>query len=476
MKEMEKFETDEELLDFYSEKLMNGWSSSKPFVFVSYAKNNWKDVYPTVMALREQGYNIYLDTEMAANAQVYWIEKVKSLLFDAYCQGMIAFLSIDYMRSYACMMELLLSDGHRMHMDRGEKLPTLYIALEDQMRTPQSIGTYFRKNEIRVVSKKKPVQMQPEEVSKLCEYFMDYNLQHKVIETDAQVKKEVESMTTAHEVAMWMFEYIFNKSKMNIQPFRSVEKCCPILIENFKKIGLQSLNRDLNVPSEGLKDRVLPEKSRVTAEVGKTEEKVVAVSEMRSEDGDKAKDISSPKREKDWMSVREFTKRFVKAMEKNKAEYQQKNPGGKTPPIVFQEIRLKMPWQDEEDAIKGQNWKPLFTAMLDSFYEFKGDGFFSESAEAAIKKGNTEPYVVDAKFYKENIETNVKIKKHYQKLTLADYYFRNWYSADALLTEMMKWTDRFSQFLGKSTPPLTFGPDDYLVRYKVNSEFEKYFE
>ena len=50
---------------------------------------------------------------------------------------MISFLSLNYFRSYACLIEQLVTRSEDLKMEKGKYLENFYIALDDNMSTIQ---------------------------------------------------------------------------------------------------------------------------------------------------------------------------------------------------------------------------------------------------------------------------------------------------------------------------------------------------
>ena len=91
----------------YQWQLRNGWKPDEDYVFVSYSSRDWAKVYPCVMAMRARGVNVYIDIEFLENQSASWLSNFQDTLFrGSGCKGIVSFLSMDYLRSYACLMEI----------------------------------------------------------------------------------------------------------------------------------------------------------------------------------------------------------------------------------------------------------------------------------------------------------------------------------------------------------------------------------
>lgn len=395
------------------------------YVFVSYKRSDWRIVYPIVEKLQEKGCNVWIDKELNKKAGKNWQDIAFHAMAAPECMKVLFFISEQSMTSVAVCAELLWSVGNYIEGSHGgEVLEMVPINIDGSGRLEEvQMGRW---------------------VHELARKYYHEALRDEDRLLLKDVIKEEDRVDNLGRLPLKIFEKRFeNKSQITF----------------LNKEDIQGIFDNLSKKPESNSKQSEPKKPESNSEQSEPK---------------KPEPVAEPK--ESMMPIKAFTEKFVKAMERNKADYQKENPGSKTPPIVFREIVLQMPWQSEKEQITGQNWKPVFTAMLDSFYEFKGDAFFRESVSEAVKKRSAEPYVADLRFYKEKIADNVKICKHYQKLTNADYYIRNWYGADVLLGEMIKWIDRFNRFLKANDPSCSFHTDDYLMKFEVDPEFEEYFK
>ncbi|MDO4296551.1 MAG: toll/interleukin-1 receptor domain-containing protein [bacterium] len=168
--------------------------------------------------------------------------------------------------------------------------------------------------------------------------------------------------------------------------------------------------------------------------------------------------------------VKEFRKTFGNACEANRIAFKKSQRTGKTPALAFEHITLLLP---NGARVSEPNWKPLFGRLLDAFYERSQSAFFDACVEEAAKKGNSEPYVLDRKGFEEKIAMGNR--KHYQSLRDGEYWFKNWYSAEALVDELMKWMERYNRYLER-TEGVHYTLEDYFVEYLPKSEGRGYFK
>ena len=229
----------------YLRQLNNGWIEGEDYVFVSYASSNWQQVYPTVLELRKRGINVYIDVEFEQNQSENWLTNFQKQLFDdAFCQGIVAFLSINYLRSYACLIEQLANRTDLMRQKAGKLHPVFFITLEPEMNSTQNIKSYIYKSAVRKAGAKESVEMSTAECNLLQKFILQSGNEN--YSTADSVKSKVDSIKNKHDVATVMYELIFEKLSPAIKVFDSPESCAEVLTSNFtndknKDIELQPL-------------------------------------------------------------------------------------------------------------------------------------------------------------------------------------------------------------------------------------------
>lgn len=222
------------LKQHYHAQMRNGWKPNQDYVFVSYASRDWEKVYPTVLALREQGINVYIDVEFMENQSASWLKNFQERLFrDSFCKGMITFLSISYMRSYACLMEQLANRTDKMQRRHGKPLPVFYVALQPEMESLQQILSYIYSDQVRTESVKDTIEMSPPESAVFQRFVLDSHYK-KYRDADA-VRDMLDEICDRHDIVTTMYELIFAECRdmPNIQAFLSPEDCAEVLTSNF---------------------------------------------------------------------------------------------------------------------------------------------------------------------------------------------------------------------------------------------------
>lgn len=80
----------------------------KDFIFISYKSDDWEIVLDTIVRKLYEEYhlNVYFDNNFEKSNDS-WVESMSNAITSEYCKGIIAFVSKEYMKSYACLMELM---------------------------------------------------------------------------------------------------------------------------------------------------------------------------------------------------------------------------------------------------------------------------------------------------------------------------------------------------------------------------------
>ncbi len=240
----------------YQWQLRNGWKPEQDYVFVSYSSRDWDKVYPCVMAMRARGINVYIDIEFMENQSASWLSNFQDRLFlGSGCKGIVAFLSIDYMRSYACLMEQMANRTNKMRKRMGKSLPVFYVALDPSLSTLQQMSSFIYDDAVRRESARERVEMSPPEYLALQKFILDSRVEQY---RDAEsVRDLLDGIHDKHDVVTTMYELIFaNAADMpNIQEFEGVDQCAQLLTDNF-----------INDKNDSIKLKVLEDLKQETLE------------------------------------------------------------------------------------------------------------------------------------------------------------------------------------------------------------------
>ena len=218
-------------IDELKKKLEDGWIKGEPYVFVSYASKDKEKVYDFVYELRKRGINVYIDIELQENISKNWLQNIKERLYDVDCVAMISFLSISYFRSYACLIEQLVTRSEDLKMEKGKYLENFYIALDDNMSTIQKMEDAVYDNTVAKESQSMAIKMVPEEVNVLKDVMEDNIAVKSKLKKD--VRSTIDGLNTAHRVAISMLSYIFKESSYSIQKYGTAGDCAQLMYNNF---------------------------------------------------------------------------------------------------------------------------------------------------------------------------------------------------------------------------------------------------
>lgn len=247
-------------IDELKKKLEDGWIKGEPYVFVSYASKDKEKVYEFVYELRKRGINVYIDIELQENISKNWLQNIKERLYDVDCVAMISFLSLNYFRSYACLIEQLVTRSEDLKMEKGRYLENFYIALDDNMSTIQKMEDAVYNNTVAKESQSMAIKMVPEEVNVLKDVMEDNIAVKSKLKKD--VRSTIDSLNTAHRVAISMLSYIFKESSYSIQKYGTAGDCAQLMYNNFTNDKNDKINIDV---LEGLKEKYINASSFTTA-------------------------------------------------------------------------------------------------------------------------------------------------------------------------------------------------------------------
>ena len=230
-------------IDELKKKLEDGWIKGEPYVFVSYASKDKEKVYDFVYEIRKRGINVYIDIELQENISKNWLQNIKERLYDVDCVAMISFLSISYFRSYACLIEQLVTRSEDLKMEKGRYLENFYIALDDNMSTIQKMEDAVYDNTVAKESQSMAIKMVPEEVNVLKDVMEDNIAVKSKLKKD--VRSTIDGLNTAHRVAISMLSYIFKESSYSIQKYGTAGDCAQLMYNNFTNDKNDKINIDV---------------------------------------------------------------------------------------------------------------------------------------------------------------------------------------------------------------------------------------
>lgn len=279
-------------IDELKKKLEDGWIKGEPYVFVSYASKDKEKVYDFVYELRKRGINVYIDIELQENISKNWLQNIKERLYDVDCVAMISFLSISYFRSYACLIEQLVTRSEDLKMEKGRYLENFYIALDDNMSTIQKMEDAVYDNTVAKESQSMAIKMVPEEVNVLKDVMEDNIAVKSKLKKD--VRSTIDGLNTAHRVAISMLSYIFKESSYSIQKYGTAGDCAQLMYNNFTNDKNDKINIDvLEKLKEKYNNDSVADKNNIAIDSVAADDSVTAVDNTNITDNTSITDNSS---------------------------------------------------------------------------------------------------------------------------------------------------------------------------------------
>lgn len=279
-------------IDELKKKLEDGWIKGEPYVFVSYASKDKEKVYDFVYELRKRGINVYIDIELQENISKNWLQNIKERLYDVDCVAMISFLSISYFRSYACLIEQLVTRSEDLKMEKGRYLENFYIALDDNMSTIQKMEDAVYDNTVAKESQSMAIKMVPEEVNVLKDVMEDNIAVKSKLKKD--VRSTIDGLNTAHRVAISMLSYIFKELSYSIQKYGTAGDCAQLMYNNFTNDKNDKINIDvLEKLKEKYNNDSVADKNNIAIDSVAADDSVTAVDNTNITDNTSITDNSS---------------------------------------------------------------------------------------------------------------------------------------------------------------------------------------
>lgn len=279
-------------IDELKKKLEDGWIKGEPYVFVSYASKDKEKVYDFVYELRKRGINVYIDIELQENISKNWLQNIKERLYDVDCVAMISFLSLNYFRSYACLIEQLVTRSEDLKMEKGKYLENFYIALDDNMSTIQKMEDAVYDNTVAKESQSMAIKMVPEEVNVLKDVMEDNIAVKSKLKKD--VRSTIDGLNTAHRVAISMLSYIFKESSYSIQKYGTAGDCAQLMYNNFTNDKNDKINIDvLEKLKEKYNNDSVADKNNIAIDSVAADDSVTAVDNTNITDNTRTRQATS---------------------------------------------------------------------------------------------------------------------------------------------------------------------------------------
>ncbi len=95
---------------------------NKPYVFISYKSDDWELVLNTIVRklVDDYGLRIYYDINFDKDNQA-WLDNMLQAMQSRQCKAILSFVSLKYVSSYACAIEMLAARSNNVWLDHNEK-------------------------------------------------------------------------------------------------------------------------------------------------------------------------------------------------------------------------------------------------------------------------------------------------------------------------------------------------------------------
>ena len=205
---------------------------------------------------------------------------------------MISFLSISYFRSYACLIEQLVTRSEDLKMEKGRYLEDFYIALDDNMSTIQKMEDAVYDNTVAKESQSMAIKMVPEEVNVLKDVMEDNIAVKSKLKKD--VRSTIDGLNTAHRVAISMLSYIFKESSYSIQKYGTAGDCAQLMYNNFTNDKNDKINIDvLEKLKEKYNNDSVADKNNIAIDSVAADDSVTAVDNTNITDNTRTRQATS---------------------------------------------------------------------------------------------------------------------------------------------------------------------------------------
>lgn len=129
--------------------------NEKPYIFISYKRNDWEEVYKKVIELQKAGVNLWIDKEISKHAGESWQKPAFDAISNPNCKGILFFVSKSALCSPPIFAELSYSKDRMVTEAHGYKqLPILSYDLDNLINDHKSFADYIQK-EVRELYGKK---------------------------------------------------------------------------------------------------------------------------------------------------------------------------------------------------------------------------------------------------------------------------------------------------------------------------------
>lgn len=425
------------------------------YVFISYKSDDWEKVLGKIVRhmVDTYGLRVYFDKNFDRDNDS-WVSNMTGAIRTGKCRAVLAFVSKQYMVSYACLMELLTARGYYAFMDHGQdkenKLQIFPIIVDDSHDLKDTVSSSGKKVTMSDAEWDCYLELL-EEASKCPWVSGSEKLKNQIDYLKDQRKKNVNE------------EHISRTAELILSEGHERHFCDGVEGTSFYSALYESIrkcSRDVFDPALIQRSESVEKVNMVRETGGKRTGK-----EARETGG------SGPVSGSAWNRdpIRVFRRKFELLSERYKEEWKKKNRGN-TPAIEMSlRINLQIPGMSRS-VLSGRNLKALFRDLMNLIYQSYGETYFVPAAKQCIDTGNGYPLIITDAFYSSKIED----RSRYNRVEHSDYHFYNSYSARDLVRAFEKQLEMLFHFLGDRGAQVSL--DDVMVEYRFeDSDVRNYF-
>lgn len=140
--------------------------TKKPYLFISYSSQDCESVWPDVLRLQQDGWNVWLDEKNLDKTKASWNEDALRIINSRYCKLLVFYASSNSLRSEACLKEWRETQSMRTLRNHRGEVPTLVVEAEPI----DDIMQFCEKIQAQMTEEIEDDERFEEEVDVLCDF------------------------------------------------------------------------------------------------------------------------------------------------------------------------------------------------------------------------------------------------------------------------------------------------------------------
>lgn len=109
------------------------YEKDKPYVFISYSKQDAALVYPVVLQLQSRGVNLWVDKNLEGTGGQSWQANAFDVISEFECKKILFFMSRNSFLSMPCCAELLYTLNDDIKLVHNDGIPVVPISVENEI-------------------------------------------------------------------------------------------------------------------------------------------------------------------------------------------------------------------------------------------------------------------------------------------------------------------------------------------------------